>query len=340
VISIKKLLNASREPDPAAFLRVSTLLLEGIAVHAVDCDPVERDNFQTTMRKFRRQVEENKVAGDILVSTGAAIQALENYNRGIERFIRIRGKEYEEMVGMFSKALIEISHAGQSAAQNLGRIEKDLRGASQIDDLRDLKTKLGESLKALSEETTRQQQQNQELAGRMEERLEAAKASALISPVEFDAITGLAGHTAATRDLSALIAAGESRYVAVFCVERLDLINSRFGFAAGDQILVLFTQYVAQQLGGSDKLYRWRGPGIVAVLSRRGSVADVQFELRRAASVRLEHNVTIGSRSVLLPISQSWSLLQLAGGTADDLFVKIDSFVASQASKVEMAHGR
>jgi GGDEF domain-containing protein len=334
VISIKKLLNARPNADSAALLRVATLLLEGIALHAVECDPAERSEFQNAIRKCRRQVEDMEVSGDVLVSTGAAIQTLENYNRGIERFIRIRGKGLEEMVGMLKKSLIEISHAGESAVQNLNGIEKDLHGISQIDDLRELKTKLASSLKILAEETTRQKNQSEHLTADLEKTISGAQCALQGSSVEFDSITGLAGHAAAVRAMSALVSAGESRYVAVFCVERLDLINSRFGFAAGDQILVIFSQYVAQQLSGTDKLFRWRGPGVVAILQRPGNFSEVQFELRRSASARLEHSISIGSRLVLLPIAQSWSLLKLSGDTsAEDLSAKIDAFVASQASK-------
>jgi GGDEF domain-containing protein len=342
LISIKKLLNANYGQDSAGLTRVAALLLEGIAVHAVECDPAERIEFQNSIRRFRRVVEEMSSNGDILVTTGAAIQTLEHYNRGIERFVRIRNKEYEEMVGMFSKALLEITNAGESATQNLHRIEKDLRGVSQIDDLRELKSKLGESLKALSQESARQKRYSEDLAASMFEKLTAVQTPAVSSgPSELDPITGLAGHAAAERELRALIGAGESRYVAIFCVERLDLINSRFGFAAGDQILVMFSQYVAEQLSGEDKLFRWRGPCVVAILNRQGHFPEVQAELRRAASVRLEHNVSIGSRSVLLPLSQSWSLLKLSGASnPEDLYARIDSFVASQATKSETSYGK
>src|SRR4051794_40759222 len=324
-----KLLN--NKPDKSAdAARVASLLLEGIAVHAIECDPTERTDFQNSIRKFSRLVEEASEDGGILVLMGAAIQTLENYNRGIERFVRVRGKEYEEMVGMFSKAVLEIANAGDSAIQNLNRIEKDLRNVSQVDDLRELKAKLGESLKALSAETTRQRRQTDDITSSMkEDLLTAQNPTGPGAPVEIDPITGLPGFSAAERELRVSLASGKSKYVAIFCVDRLDLINSRFGFAAGDQILMMFSQYVAQQLSGDDKLFRWRGPCVVAILTRPGSFAELQAELRRAASARLEHNVSIGARSVLLPITQSWSVLQMSGSsTPEDLFARIDSFVA------------
>jgi GGDEF domain-containing protein len=342
LISIKKLLNATQDPVAAGLTRVTSLLLEGIAIHAVECDTGDRNEFQSSIRRFRKIVEGMSDPSEILVTTGAAIQTLENYNRGIERFIRIRGKEYEEMVGMFSKALLEVSNAGESSTQSLQRIEKDLRSVSQIDNLRELKAKLGESLKALSEESARQKRCSEDLANAMQENLTIAQSPVSTrAAVEMDPITGLAGHSAAERELRVLIAAGESRYVAIFCVERLDLINSRFGFAAGDQILMMFSQYVAQQLSGNDRLFRWRGPCVVAILARQGNFSELQAELRRAASVRLEHNVTIGSRSVLLPISQCWSVLKVSGTSGpEELFARVDSFVAGQATKTETFYGK
>ena len=112
-------------------------------------------------------------------------------------------------------------------------------------------------MKSLSEETSRQKRHSEELTLDLEQKLETVQAPWQTAPLELDPITGLAGHTAATRELLALTAAGESRFVAIFCVERLDLINSRFGFAAGDQILMVFSQYLAQ-LRVNAELYLWQ----------------------------------------------------------------------------------
>ena len=74
MISIKKLLNAKLQIPASDLMRVAALLLEGIAVHAVECDSLERAEFQHVLRRYRRQVEEMAQPGDVLVATGAAYQ--------------------------------------------------------------------------------------------------------------------------------------------------------------------------------------------------------------------------------------------------------------------------
>ena len=130
---------AGGEDRLSALARTAALLLEGIAVHAVECDAADHKSFQNSVRKFRDEVESSDSSpSEILVSTGSTIKVIETYNRGMERFIRVRRKQHEEMVAMLSQALIEATHAGESSTINLHTIEKDLHAVTQLDDLRDL----------------------------------------------------------------------------------------------------------------------------------------------------------------------------------------------------------
>jgi UDP-N-acetylglucosamine transferase subunit ALG13 len=169
-------MNAGSDDRESALVRTAALLLEAIAVHAVECDATELSNFQISVRKLRHEVEAMAPPSEILVSTGATIKVMETYNRGIERFIRVRGKQYEEMLAMLSQALIEISHAGESSIQNLLKIEKDLQAVTQIDDLRQLKLKLSESLKTLSKEIQVQEQDSKQFTRNLERKVRQVQA--------------------------------------------------------------------------------------------------------------------------------------------------------------------
>lgn len=331
LISIKKFMNAGGDDRESALVRTAALLLEGIAVHAVECDSTELSNFQISVRKLRHEVEAMAPPSEILVSTGATIKVMETYNRGIERFIRVRGKQYEEMLAMLSQALIEISHAGESSVQNLLKIEKDLQAVTQIDDLRELKLKLSASLKTLSKEIQVQEQDSKQFTRSLERKVRQVQAYSLDEEPETDPVTGLSGHLAAARAISDAIDSGKPSCVAVFCVERLPLINSQFGVATGDQVLRLFSDHLAQQLSPTDNLFRWRGPVLLAVVNRKGGVQELGAELKRNAPTRLQHNISVGARTVLISISSSWSLLRTSDfKSAEDLLLKVDAFAAIQ----------
>jgi GGDEF domain-containing protein len=278
-------------------------------------------------------VESMAPPSEILVSTGATIKVLETYNRGIERFIRVRGKQYEEMVAMLSQALIEVSHAGESSIQNLQKIEKDLQAVTQIDDLRELKLKLSESLKTLSKEIQTEEQQSKQFTRNLERKVKQVQAYSLEEEPETDAATGLPGHLAATRAIDALMDSGKRSCIAIFYVDRLTLINAQFGVVTGDHVLRQFSDHLRQLVSPNDTLFRWRGPVLLAIGDRRGGMQELAAELKRKAPTRLQFNVTVGSRNVMLSISSSWILLQASDfRCAGDLLLKVDAFAASQST--------
>jgi GGDEF domain-containing protein len=333
VISIKKFMTGGGDERLSALTRTAALLLEGIAVHAVECDPAELNSFQISVRKLRHEVEAMASPSEILVSTGATIKVMETYNRGIERFIRVRGKQYEEMLAMLSQALIEISHAGDSSVQNLQKIEKDLHSVTQIDDLRELKLKLSVSLKTLSKEIQVQEEDSKQFTQNLEKKVRQVQAYSLQEEPETDSVTGLSGHIAAARGIADVINSGKQSCIAVFCVERLPLINSQFGSATGDQVLRLFSDHLAQKLSSNDHLFRWRGPVFLAIMNRRDGVQELGAELKRNAPTRIQHNVSVGARTVLISISSSWSLLRTSDfQCAEDLLLKVDAFAALQST--------
>jgi hypothetical protein len=57
----------------------------------------------------------------------------------------------------------------------------------------------------------------------------------------------------------------------------------------------------------------------------------VRDEIARVVSARLEQEIELGGRSVLLPISTSWMLVALKGANVEAVFKKLDVFSAAHA---------
>jgi len=87
---------------------------------------------------------------------------------------------------------------------------------------------------------------------------------------------------------------------------------------------------VAQSLTGADKLFRWRGPTLLAYLERSGRMQDVRIEVSHIVAAKHEHSIDIGGRSVLLPITARFAVISLKEvSTPESILDAVNSFITS-----------
>jgi GGDEF domain-containing protein len=330
VISFKKFLALDDAADSPA--RLAWLILEGVACNAVVAEPAERDEFQVSIRQIVTRMEQSTTPAGTLVLAGEAIKSIETYNRGVQRALGSRMTELQSIVSMFTRSMLHVSKSSASSATKLRSLGREIEKTSQTDDLRALKTQLEVSLGTICEEATEQQQRSQQIGDQLRETMNRPEAAAILSEAvgDLDLVTGLPNFRAAEQAIRAAIAANTATYAVLLCVDRVEVINSRFGFAIGDRILMLFGQHLAQKLSNNDRLYRW-GTGFLALLDRNGPEISVRAEIARMVSARLEEQIDLGGRSVLLPIAASWMLTSLAGATLEKISQKLDSFTTGQS---------
>jgi diguanylate cyclase (GGDEF)-like protein len=332
VISLKRFLGANAD-DARAQSRLAWLILEAVACHAVESDPAERLAFQAGLRQIVTRMEQSESGDGMLVLTGEAIQSMETYNRGVQRSLGSRVKELQSMVSLFTRCLLQVSKGTAESATKLRAIERQIEKCSQMEDLRALKTQLEESLGVICEEAADQERCSEQIAGQLREAMSRPESAALLSEAvaDLDLVTGLPNFRAAEQAIRSALAAHTGTYAVLFCVDRVEVINSRFGFSVGDRVLMLFGQHLAQRLSKTDQLFRWRGPGFLALLDRSGPEMSIRAEVARIVSTRLEQEIELGGRSVLLPIGASWMLTSVMDSTMEKLAKKLDTFSAAQA---------
>jgi len=137
-----------------------------------------------------------------------------------------------------------------------------------------------------------------------------ANSSAGAQP-KVDSLSGLPLRVQAEHALDTAIQSGGHGFVVAFIIDRVHLINARFGYGVGDQILTLFRQHLAEHLEEGDQLFRWTGPVFLALIDRPSLPEGVRAEVKRVTSKKLETTVQIGSRFVLLPVSSSALIISL-----------------------------
>jgi GGDEF domain-containing protein len=193
---------------------------------------------------------------------------------------------------------------------------------------------LGECLDKVSEEAERQK--NETAASLLELQRNAEKAQAkpnANTESDIDPVTGLPSQAAAKATFAAALSTPGRKFIITMVVDRMQPINARFGNAVGDRLLRALRKYVeAKVISEGDRLFRWSGPTLVALMSRQESIDQVRGSLKRLLDVKLDNEVNVGDRSAIIPLSVAWSVMGLIP-PAVNIPSFIDRFVAAQTPR-------
>lgn len=317
----------------AAQQRMIASLLDGIVVHAVKGDPLDFERLQDDISSLRNSANtEEWSSADLLISTGTALKALQDYNRRTGAFIRAQGVELQKITGMLTQAIVNLSIEGSTNVSKLQALEKQLESAVGVDTVRVLKEKLSDCLEGIREEKFRQKVASETVVANLSDGLQSARPCvALPSAGALDPTTGLPTRPSAEHSLALASDGVTQTFAALYVIDHLHGLNSRFGRAIGDQTIQMFARHLAKHLTPGDVTFRWSGPAFLILLQREGSLEIVRRELASIASTRLEMTVEARGRAVMLPVNFSWTLVQIhQNGKVSGVVDKLDAFVASK----------
>lgn len=334
-VSLKRHLSPSESEQVSTWVRVVQLLLQGIGLHAVAGDETELRKFREELEQLTQQVTRETKAQDLLVAVGRALQLLQDYNSQTTRLLRAQGLELQNIIAMLTETLAAISGGNDRATERLQAIEREIEKATQAEDIKVLKVRLADCLEDLRQAIEQQRRESASLVAQTRAGLDQAVARAAngLSGSGLDPLTELPTRVAAEEALARLRQEHRKAYIGLFYVERLQLINSRFGYAAGDQVLIYFAEHLRRNVAREDQIFRWGAAGFVVLFEREMGEEEFHAELSRIASQRLEKTVHIGGRSVLLPVSAHWSMLPIyAEATLEKLVRRIDKFLSDARS--------
>ncbi|MFL6446806.1 MAG: GGDEF domain-containing protein [Bryobacteraceae bacterium] len=199
----------------------------------------------------------------------------------------------------------------------LETLEQSLSQALELDDPQALKQSISQCLEAVRSEKDKQTPQR----------------SVTLPPAtraSLDAVTGLPGRLHFERRVADLVAEGRTFIAALFVVERLPLMNKRFGRAAGDRVLSYVAHYLAHELPESNGLSRWSGSAFAAIIKAENS-EKMENQIRAISNKPLSASIDVGNRSVMLTISCGCMMEQVSGDASpESLFAKMDEFLTSR----------
>jgi len=336
MISLKRYLSRDvKSEEENTSRRVISLLLQGIALHAVDGERADYERFRIDMDKFEKAMGAEMPASELLISAGGVLRTMEDHNRRHAKFMGKQNTEMQKMVSMLTQTIISIAANSENSVGKLQDIEKAIESANELEDIQLLKHQLGECLQTVREESLRQKTAGQstletlrkELAN-SQERIGTMQQSSGVDPA-----TGFPQKSEAEKAIQAAIATPKGKFLVVAVVNRIQTINARFGYATGDKVLAAYADQFRKSLLSTDKVYRWSGPALIAVLTRTERLEQIRAGIQRFADLKLEKTMEIGMRTVLIPISANWVIFPLLG-TMTELKEKIEAFTASQVPAV------
>jgi GGDEF domain-containing protein len=319
------------------FFQAARHLVEAIQVTAAPAEERELERFQEELAALGKRMSLEDPGGTLAAAGGVA-QALEQYNLGVCRGLRQHQSELRSIVAMLTETVSRCSTASGQSIHQLKHIEQRLEKAQAIEDLRLLKVQLGDCLASLKQESERQMktwaEQIQNLTQGLEtarRAVEAAGGGGEPEAPDADPLTGLPGKRSALAAVAEALGRPAGHYAILFAVEKVQAVNARLGYGAGDNMLLVWKQLLTKWFSEGARLFRWTGPAFLLLLKRDAPAGQVRAEVANAASTRHEQLFKVGNRSVLMLVTAAHVLVPLTEvQDAERLAKRLDEFVRAR----------
>ncbi len=328
MISIKRYLDSSSHESCQ---RILTLLVE-IATHTpIEFDLAECERFQREINGIQEHFPADGGSQELFAAAALVGQAVERHDRLITGMVRSQGSELQNMITMLTSTLRSISSASENSGKNLDVIASQLKHASALEDIKELRRRMEECLTDLRQEATRQKRQDESNIQVLHQGLSSARQrlAARGLDADIDLVTGLAGRRSAEKALLELAERQETRYVLAVVLSRLRAINLRFGEAVGDEVLCEFAARVAGALCTDAQFYRWSGPTVLGILKRYQPLRVVEAEVAEVLEPPIMKSLSGGKQNAFIALSPTWIVIP-AATPADEVIARIDRFVWGQ----------
>ncbi len=327
MISIKKFLSDDTREITDAYRRMSLMLLQAIVLHAVEGEPADYERFRFAIGELDKGLAADPSPANILVTTGAAVNAMQSYNRHTSHLLGARSSELQSIVGMLTEAMSNISAASRTSVTRLQDLQRQIEQTVILNDVRSLKLRLSECLESIRSETERQRVESAKVVSDLKEGLREVHAPAAAEvATRSDPLTGLPLRAEAEQAIQEACAPGSHAFVALFALRRLQAVTTRYGSDLADRLRLFFLQRVSLGLAPQDQFFRWSTDSFLALMHRKESSELLRRELSRLLSVRMEQTFEIASGTVTLPISPTWTIVPLFDSSPAEVMHKLEVF--------------
>jgi GGDEF domain-containing protein len=307
----------------APLIGALSLLLQGMELHTLDYNQEDYQCFRADLAAIQQKLLPETPVAELLVLVDEAIRTFAEYNQRTAGRLHAKFQELRAATAAFSGAAATMVSAGDASLVQLREMESQLSAAAQIDDLPTLKTPGSDALERQKNSApgiTRVAEGAREL-GTLANRIRGRTVA--------DPVTGLPTRAEAEAVLNRVAGNGIPAVAVIFAVKRLKQMNSRFGYEVGNGVLAELSTYLGSGANPEEGLYRWSGPALLAIIRRNAHLDRIRWEIGRLASSMSEHEITIGARLVMIPVSIGWMAFPVTR-PIDRLVRQLETFVEGQ----------
>jgi GGDEF domain-containing protein len=334
MISIKQFLDTRRNSAPPkndlvdALMQMGRLILDAVAAYMVRGTDADLEDFRRKLNRLVRQMDTPQSPMSVLGITSDAVEALETYGERTAKYNREQREERQSMVAMLTDTVAELAGQSDAAVSRLQSIEKDLGRASELDDIRALKTSLGESLRAVREAAAHHRSTSATTMERLRAQLALARARVADVPEppaynrdDIDSIPEPSAIPVESRSVS---------YVAAIRLRRADHIATRFGESVRLRMLTMIGTQLKGMLSADDRLLRWKGTSFVMFLNSKESLGQIRGRLSSVVAMINQQYIEVGSKTSLLSIGVDWVVFSQADHpTLEAVFTEVGAFLVN-----------
>ena len=293
-------------PGVADAVKQLRILLECLIVHAVEADLAPRHQFQQEIKIVAESLREDIATPDLEMAIGKTVRAVEDYHHQASDAFKRQVSELRALFALMAETAAFIATGNEATVQQMALVEAKLKQAVRLQDPRQMRTFMEESLALVLAESKRVESEARAKTAALDS--EVARLKGLLKSAQLaasdDPITGLPARAAAEQAIENAVNAGKEFAIALFVIDRLISINGRFGRLVGDQVLVNGALSLAERLHGAT-LYRWSGPSFLAVFDPSVSAMAAEANAKQAAAFRIEKDFQIHDRNALVVITCS-----------------------------------
>jgi GGDEF domain-containing protein len=287
-------------------------LLRGIQNHALTADGSDGQAFRRELGALANQFRGKSNAQQVVDS---AVEILDKYGARANQ---------RQKSGLLT-APAELSEAVQTLpaiqrpAERFSRLEEQINAISANDDLNVVKARLREELAAARAESL---QEGQAAPGHVAGEI-ARPADIVHTP---DQLTGLPSRASAEVELARAHGHSEDCHLALFILKRLALINAKFGYSCGDQVLRKVVLHLSQMMADFDTLYRWAPCAFLTVAPPNTSCKELRGKVQLIELTRMTPTLEWEGRSAMVPMAIDCRIVSVKDfETPHDLFLRLDT---------------
>ena len=320
------------EPD---ILRESIqLMLAGMRRHVVVADTAAANAFTTALAQLEERLRKTS---DLRQVTRAVLGLLEGYSRQANQAIDQQRSELGRLVSELTATMASMPEVDQMAEPILA-LEQQVAAISSVTELESFRRGISEALGRSRANMLRVKQSVSDLiSGSIARIRKADQGSAATAPAAgtpapaagaSDQLTGLPTRAFAEAEIARLHAQLPDAQAALFVVRRLKLINRKFGFSRGDQVLQRVVQHLTQELPNSNNFFRWTSSSFLILTSPAVSTNQLRAKVQQLGLHRLTLTLEWEGHTALVPISFDTRIISLSEfPSADAIYQALDAIV-------------